>query len=98
MGDESIGFDTFRHSYGSIPSTSTSVLDSRYGVNSILWNKPITINKNNIDDICWKQYYPIIHSNIFLVFEGPPKLVGHRLVLMNVPWTMNDGRLDTLLF
>ena len=72
-GDESNVFDTFRHSYGSILSTSISLLDSHYGVNNIPWNKPIIINNNNIDDICWKKYYPVIHSNIFLVIEGPSK-------------------------
>ena len=55
MGDESIGFDTFCHSYGSISSTSISMLDSHYGVNSIPWNKDIIINNNNIDDICWEK-------------------------------------------
>ena len=72
-GDESIGFDTFRHSYASIPSTSISLLEKDFGVNNIPWDKPIIINDNNIDDDCWKKYYPILHSNIFLVVEGPPK-------------------------
>ena len=47
---------------------------SQYGVNNIPWNKPIIINNNNIDDICWKKYYPIIHFNIFLVIKDPPKI------------------------
>ena len=74
MGDESIGFDTFRHSYGLFSSTSISVLDCHYGVNNIPWNKPVIISNNNIDDICWKKYYSVIHSNFFLVIKGPPKI------------------------
>ena len=49
------------------------MLDRQYGENNILWNKPVIMNNNYIDDIAWKNYYPVIHSNIFLVIEGPPK-------------------------
>ena len=49
-GDESIGFDTFRHAYGSVSSNSISALDRQYGRNDILWNKPVIINNHNIDD------------------------------------------------
>ena len=72
-GDESIGFDTFRHAYGSVSSNSISALDRQYGKNDILWNKPVIINNHNIDDDVWKPFYHVIHSNIFLVIEGPPK-------------------------
>ena len=72
-GDESIGFDTFRHAYGSVSSNSISALDRQYGKNDILWNKPVIINNHNIDDDAWKPFYRVIHSNIFLVIEGPPK-------------------------
>ena len=72
-GDESIGFDTFRHTYGSVSSNSISALDCQYGKNDILWNKPVIINNQNIDDDAWKPLYDVNHSNIFLVIEGPPK-------------------------
>ena len=44
MGDASIGFDTFWHSYGSVSSSSISALNSQYGVNNILLGKPVNIN------------------------------------------------------
>ena len=73
LGNKSVGFDTFSHSFGSISSHSLSLLDNHYGINNIHWNKPVIINNKNIDDSCWKKYYTIIHSNIFLVIEGPPE-------------------------
>ena len=71
-GDESIGFNNLWQYYGSVSSNSISALDRQYRQNNILWNKPAIINNNNINDNAWKKYYPVIHSNIFLVIEGPP--------------------------
>ena len=65
-GDELMGFDTFRHSYGSILSTSISLLEKDFGVNNIPWDKPIIINDNNIDDNRWKNITQLFIQTFFL--------------------------------
>ena len=72
-GDDSDGFDNHEHTFKSIPKESLESLYGTYGENTVGYEDPVVINNSNIDDICWKKYYPIKASNIFLVIEGSPK-------------------------
>ena len=72
-GDDSDGFDNHEHTFKSIPKESLKSLYGAYGENTVCYEEPVVINNSNINDSCWKKYYPIIASNIFLVIEGSPK-------------------------
>ena len=66
-GDDSEGFDTYKHPFESLTTNTLKLLYGAYGEITVCYKKPVVINNSYIDDSSLKKYY--ILSLLWIFFR-----------------------------